>query len=404
MSATKPISAFPTAAHTSGVEHAIWSGLVGVLMQPVFQQVVGGIVNTALAQCGLNPDGLMTPYGAQQGLYFPNAFDASSFQYGLSVPHVTPYGAQQGLWSSFTSALQHPLAQQSISGAVNTAFTQHGINPGAAADIQQALLSDIGSTLTSSDVYKTLRSVVDTILIQRGLTPLTLAQYPEVQQGVWSGLVGLLNNPTFKNVVSTVIHGALVQRGVSVSAPSDAQQVLFADFASLLKDPLVQETLASVIDTAVSQRGLDPDTASQHPEIQEGIFTSLTGLLSGPIFKTLIGTVSNTVVAQHGLNPVTVMPGILHGLNSQKASPNPEIQQGIVTGIAGVLRSPTFRTIVGTVLDRVLAQRSDKPSAVKQQGLRTGSESLQGPTAAIADQPDVQQALSSLADVAANFT
>ncbi|KAF8066024.1 hypothetical protein FPV67DRAFT_1653547 [Lyophyllum atratum] len=424
------------AAATDSVEHGIWSGLVSVITHPVFQQVVGGVVNQVLTQRGLSPAALGSLEGVQNGLWSP-PFHSPPFVLPLrGVPfhhgvgaYTTPEGAQQGLWSGFTNILQHPLAQTIIKGAVDAVFTQHSINPSAAADIQQGLFSDIGAILKSPAVHNALTRVVDTILTQHGLTPVTVAQYPEVQQGVFSGLVDILKNPTFQSVVKTVVNGALTQHGIKpVAAPApspdavqhglisilgslvgslfsinpnatggapfdvqqgltpDVQQGLFSILGSVLGSPIVHKALTGVIDSVLTQRGLNPQTTAQYPEIQQGIWSSMIGILQRPEFLKIMGSVVSGITTQHGLNSKTT------------TGDHAEIQQGILSGVANIFKHPVFQQIAGSVVNSFLTQHGldfNAPSATAPLGVQQGLFSDLG---SALNHPLVRQTLKSLID------
>ncbi|KAG5635237.1 hypothetical protein H0H81_011953, partial [Sphagnurus paluster] len=348
----------------TGVEHSIWSGITGIFNHPLFKPIVSGVIDTVLTQRGLNP----TP--VQQGLS----------GHILPYPYPTPYDAQQGLFSALGSIIRNPTVQQLVSGVVNSAFAQHGIQH--SPDVEHGLLSDIGSILGHPMVRQTLLGVVNGALSQRGLNPAGTAQYPEIQQGVWSGLVNILKNPDLHKIVASVLDATLVQKGlksapqhalapISTASPFEEQHGIISSIGSLLSNPTVRRVLGGVVDAILVQRGYNPKaTAMQYPEVQQGIWSGLIDVLKNPTFQNVLGSVVKNTLVERGLNPQSVT-----AVQSAGAPP-PEVQQFILPAIFSVVSSPIFQSVVGSVVDVVFKQHGLNPVAPPssvgvQQGLFT---------------------------------
>ncbi|KAG5637671.1 hypothetical protein H0H81_003639 [Sphagnurus paluster] len=332
-----------------GVEHSIWSGITGIFNHPLFKPIVSGVIDTVLTQRGLNP---------------------APVQQGLStqvMPYGAPYDAQQGLFSTLGSIIKNPTVQKLVTGVVNSAFAQHGIQH--SPDVEHGLLSDIGSIIGHPMVRQTLRGIVDGALSQRGLNPAGTAQYPEIQQGVWSSLVNILKNPALHKIVASVVDATLVQKGlkpapqhalapVSTASPFEEQHGIISSISSILSNPTVRRVLGGVVDAVLVQRGYNPKaTATQYPEVQQGIWSGLIDVLKNPAFQNVLGTVVKSTLVEHGLNAQSVTA------DTSAGAPPAEVQQFILPAIFSVVTNPIFQSVVGGVVGAVFKQHGLNPVA-----------------------------------------
>ncbi|KAG6844314.1 hypothetical protein H0H87_007843 [Tephrocybe sp. NHM501043] len=380
------------------VQQNIWSGITDVLKNPAFQQVAGTVVNSVLTQRGLNPQ-------------------TTSAETASSSPTI-----QQGILSGLVSVFQNPVFQQVVGTVVNAAFGPRPTELPVASDIQQppsvasgldpqqglfSLLTNVvgavitsrglnpQATLAQADIQQgifsglTLTDIVENALTQRGLSTQGIStQYPDVQRGIWSGIVDVLKNPAFQQIVGTVIDATLSQHGISAgivapisgiqngiqnglqnglqnSLQNGIQNGLLSDVGSFLSHPLVRQTLSGIVDATLSQRGLSPQAIStQNPQVQRGIWSGI-----------ILTNTFDTVLTGRGVNAQTL------------ANQYPDVQKSIWSGLVGVLDTPAFQKLAGSVVDAALAQH--------------GLSSTQVPTKSvpsdISSQYTVQQALRDLA-------
>ncbi|KAF8068844.1 hypothetical protein FPV67DRAFT_1668901 [Lyophyllum atratum] len=284
---------------------------------------------------------------------------------------------QHGLFSDIGSILSHPLVSQALTGLINTALAQNGLNPQTTAAQYPAMQHGIWTSLASviqnptfqHIVGSVVNTVVNTAATQQGLNPQTTAvhpiiQNPNVQQDIWSGIANIVKHPMFQQIVGSVVNAALTQHGINPAAPPAPPPVmqngLFSDIGSILSHPLVSQTLTGLINTAFAQRGLDPQmTAAQYPAMQHGIWTGIAGVIQNPAFQHIVGNVVNTVVntafTQRGLNPQTTA--------AHTVTQEPSVQHGIWSSISDIFKHPVFQHIVTAVVDTVLTQHGIKPTA-----------------------------------------
>ncbi|KAG5634355.1 hypothetical protein H0H81_002267 [Sphagnurus paluster] len=348
----------PTTVSTSDFEHGLVSNIGSILGHPMVRQTLLGIVNGALSQRGLNP--------------------AGTAQY----PEI-----QQGVWSGLVNVLKNPALHKIVASVVDATLVQKGLKPApqhALAPIstaspfeeQHGIISSIGSLLNNPTVRRVLGGVVDAVLVQRGYNPkATAMQYPEVQQGIWSGLIDILKNPAFQNVLGSVVKSTLVEHGLnpqSVTAdtsagapPPEVQQFILPAIFSVVSSPIFQSVVGGVVGAVFKQHGLNPVAPLANVSVQQGLFNSDTG----PFLEHPAAGVVKTILTQHGLNVQAT------------GGDDPEIQQGIWSGVLGVLKSPVFQKVVGTVVETALSFGLDPSKKTNapveaQQGLFSGLGSL----------------------------
>ncbi|KAG5649820.1 hypothetical protein H0H81_001882 [Sphagnurus paluster] len=376
-------------------QQGLFSGIISITKNPIFQQLLSGIVSTALTQHSIQSPSA-APTAIEYGLLsdvetildhpvvhqtLREVVDSVILQRGLNPAATAQYPEiQQGVWSGLLNILKNPTLHKVVATVVNSTLVQKGLKPAALPLTKQVeapspfveqhgIFSSIGSLLNNPLVRQTLGGIVDAVLVQRGYNPkATAAQYPEVQQGIWSGLIDVLKNPTFQSVVGTVIQTTLAQHRLkpqtddTFGAPTpEIQQSIFSSIFNIVDKPEFHQIVGSVIDAVFAQHGLNP-LGPASSGVQHGLFSD-----SGPFLAHPAAEVVGVALTQHGLNARAT------------GGDNPDVQQSIWSGIFGVLKSPVFQQAVGTVVESVLS-RGINPSkaapAETQQGLLSGFASL----------------------------
>ncbi|KAG6808823.1 hypothetical protein H0H92_002757 [Tricholoma furcatifolium] len=158
---------------------------------------------------------------------------------------------------------------------------------------------------------------VNSALAARGLnTPTTQTIDPDVQSGILYGILDIIRNPFFQQVVSTIVDMAFgMQTSVSNVPVPDAQDS---------KDQLERVLLSAIIDTiteAIASRGVNPQVALGKSIIQQGIVSGVAGVLKDPNFKLVVGHVIDAALQEHGVQKLQ--------RSLQKPTPAGPVQYGL---------------------------------------------------------------------------
>ncbi|KAG6824859.1 hypothetical protein H0H92_005593 [Tricholoma furcatifolium] len=202
--------------------------------------------------------------------------------------------------------------------------------------------------------------------------------------------MGAIKQPTFLNVLSKSVNSALAEHGLSTpttqTTDPNVQPVILSGILDVIRNPFFQQVVSTIVDMAF---GLQSSVRNAPvPDAQDS-----NDQLERVLLSAIIDTITEAI-ASRGVNPQVALGEYI-------------IQQGIVSGVAGVLKDPNFKLVVGHVVDAALQEHGvqklqysfQKPTSLApvHNGLNNPQLILTTPHADIASQPDVQRALLSLA-------